>query len=177
MKVLLHTCCGPCASHCAWTLLDSGHDVTLFYSNANIYPHEEWEKRLESVQRLADHYTIPLLVDRPTHEEWLEHVAVGYEQEPERGIRCTRCFQYSLARTYAKALEEGFDLFTTCLTVSPHKATAVIFEVGRALSSTHFLAIDFKKEDGFKKSLALSEQLNLYRQSYCGCEFSIKPIS
>jgi predicted adenine nucleotide alpha hydrolase (AANH) superfamily ATPase len=158
-------------------LLDSGHDVTLFYSNANIYPHEEWEKRLESVQRLADHYTIPLLVDRPTHEEWLEHVAVGYEQEPERGIRCTRCFQYSLARTYAKALEEGFDLFTTCLTVSPHKATAVIFEVGRALSSTHFLAIDFKKEDGFKKSLALSEQLNLYRQSYCGCEFSIKPIS
>jgi epoxyqueuosine reductase len=174
VKVLLHTCCAPCASHCAWTLLDSGHDVTLFYSNANIYPHEEWEKRLESVQRLADHYAIPVLVDRPTHDEWLKQVATGYEQEPERGSRCTRCFNYSLARTAAKALEAGFDRFTTSLTVSPHKASAVIFEVGRALSSTHFLAMDFKKEDGFKKSLELSKKIGLYRQSTCGCEFSVR---
>lgn len=177
MKVLLHTCCAPCASHCARTLLDDGHDVTLFYSNANIYPQEEWEKRLESVQRLAAHYTIPLLVDRPTHKEWLEHVALGYENEPERGIRCTRCFQYSLARTYAKALEDGFDLFTTCLTVSPHKAAKQIFEVGKALSATQFLALDFKKNNGFKHSLELSAELGLYRQSYCGCEFSMKSVS
>jgi epoxyqueuosine reductase len=177
VKVLLHTCCAPCASHCVLTLLDEGHEVTLFYSNSNIAPQEEWQKRLEAVQTLARHYDLPLLVDPPEHDEWLMHVASGLEEEPERGKRCEGCFRYSLVRTHTAMLKSGHDAFTTSLTVSPHKVSATIFEVGKALSTTQFLALDFKKNNGFKHSLELTEKLGLYRQSYCGCEFSLKPVS
>lgn len=176
MKILLHTCCAPCASHCAWELLDTGHDVTLFFSNANIAPQEEWQRRLEAVQTLAHHYALPLLVDEPSHADWLAQVASGFEQEPERGMRCERCFRFSLARTYEAALAQRYDAFTTSLTVSPHKFSAMIFQVGKALSDTRFLAVDFKKQNGFKHSLELSEKLGLYRQSYCGCEFSVHHV-
>lgn len=174
MKILLHTCCAPCASHCAWELLDAGHDVTLFYSNANIAPQEEWQRRLEAVQTLARDYAIPVLIDEPLHAEWLSQVAAGFEQEPERGKRCERCFRFSLTRAYETALAKGYDAFTTSLTVSPHKPAALIFNVGNTLSETMFLAIDFKKHNGFKHSLERSEKLGLYRQSYCGCEFSVR---
>lgn len=177
MKILLHTCCAPCATHCVLTLLDEGHEVTLFYSNANIAHQDEWQKRLDAVQALAHHYDLPLLVDKPTHAEWLTQVASGFELEPERGKRCERCFRYSLARAYTATREGGYDAFTTSLTVSPHKVSATIFEVGKELSSAQFLAVDFKKNNGFKHSLELTEKLGLYRQSYCGCEFSIQPVS
>jgi predicted adenine nucleotide alpha hydrolase (AANH) superfamily ATPase len=172
MKILLHTCCAPCASHCVLALREAGHEVTLFYSNANIAPHDEWRRRLDALQTLVRHYACPLIVDTPSHVEWLRQVAAGFEQEPERGARCERCFRYSLARSYNAAIEKGFDAFTTSLTVSPHKPSALIFDVGKALSETRFLAMDFKKQNGFKHSLELSAQLGLYRQSYCGCEFS-----
>ena len=174
MKILLHTCCAPCASHCAWELLDQGHDVTLFFSNANLAPQDEWQRRLDAVQILAHDYAIPLLLDEPSHAEWLSQVATGFEQEPERGKRCERCFRFSLARSYEAVQTKGFDAFTTSLTVSPHKSSALIFQVGRTLSEQRFLAMDFKKQNGFKHSLALSEKLGLYRQSYCGCEFSVR---
>lgn len=177
MKVLLHTCCAPCATHCVLTLLDEGHEVTLFYSNANIAPQEEWQKRLDAVQALAYHYDLPLLVDTPTHDDWLTQVASGLEEEPERGKRCERCFRYSLARAFAATTKGSYDAFTTSLTVSPHKVSAMIFEVGKELSEIQFLTMDFKKNNGFKHSLELTEKLGLYRQSYCGCEFSIKPVS
>jgi len=150
--------------------------VTLFFSNANLAPEAEWQKRLESVQNLAHHYALPLLIDEPSHTEWLSQVAAGFEQEPERGKRCERCFRYSLLRTYEATLEKKFDAFTTSLTVSPHKSTALIFQVGKALSEVRFLAVDFKKQNGFKHSLELSEKLGLYRQSYCGCEFSVPHV-
>lgn len=174
MNVLLHTCCAPCASHCALALREEGHEVTLFYSNANIAPQEEWQRRLDALQTLAHHYALPLLVDTPLHRDWLQNVAAGFEQEPERGTRCERCFRYSLTRSYEAAIEKGFDAFTTSLTVSPHKPSALIFNVGKTVSEAHFLAIDFKKHNGFKHSLELSAQLGLYRQSYCGCEFSVR---
>lgn len=174
MNVLLHTCCAPCASHCALALRNEGHEVTLFFSNANLAPQAEWQKRLDAVRILAAHDSLPLIVDETSHTEWLACVAKGLENEPERGKRCERCFHYSLTRTYEVALEQKFDAFTTSLTVSPHKPSSLVFHVGVSVSQTLFLPIDFKKHNGFKHSLQRSEELGLYRQSYCGCEFSVR---
>lgn len=174
MKVLLHACCGICAGHCVSTLLGQGHEVTLFFSNANIAPHAEFEKRLEALKKLAERFAVPVIVDVPDHKEWLEKAAKGFENEPERGARCPRCFAYSLARTARAARERGFDAFTTTLTVSPHKSSPLIFSVGNAVGGNAFFEIDFKKKDGFKKTNALSRELGLYRQNYCGCEFSLR---
>jgi predicted adenine nucleotide alpha hydrolase (AANH) superfamily ATPase len=172
MNVLLHTCCAPCASHCALALQELGHGVTLFYSNANIAPRDEFLKRLDSVYVLADRLKIPVLLDAPDHADWLVRVAEGFEREPEKGIRCGRCFRYSLTRTHAAMLARGFDCFTTTLSVSPHKHSPTLFKIGRELDAERFLDIDFKKRDGFKRSLRLAAEFGLYRQSDCGCEFS-----
>jgi predicted adenine nucleotide alpha hydrolase (AANH) superfamily ATPase len=175
MNVLLHTCCAPCASACVPVLRDLGHDVTLFFSNANIAPADEYVRRLDSVRRLADHFEVPLCVDPTRHDDWLREAALGFEREPEKGPRCTRCFRYSLCRTREAMLRDGFDAFTTTLTVSPHKHTPTLFAVGQSLDPARFLALDFKKRDGFTRSLQLTAELGLYRQSYCGCEFSAAP--
>jgi predicted adenine nucleotide alpha hydrolase (AANH) superfamily ATPase len=180
MNVLLHTCCAPCASACVPALRELGHDVTLFFSNANIAPADEYERRLDSVRLLAERLAVPLCVDPARHDEWLREAAAGLEGEPERGARCARCFRYSLCRTRDAALQGGFAGFTTSLTVSPHKRSGSIFDIGRSLDPARFLAVDFKKRDGFKRSLALSAELGLYRQTYCGCEFSLRragPVS
>jgi predicted adenine nucleotide alpha hydrolase (AANH) superfamily ATPase len=174
MRLLLHTCCGPCATHCIGVLRDLGHDVTLFFSNANIAPYEEYLKRLEGVKLLAKYMKTPLFIDETIHTDWVKKVADGFEREKEKGVRCTRCFRYSLERTHAAMEEHQFDSFTTTLSVSPHKHTPSIFEVGRTIDRERFLAINFKKNDGFKHSLELTQQLGLYRQGYCGCEFSIR---
>ncbi|MDD4016986.1 MAG: epoxyqueuosine reductase QueH [Kiritimatiellae bacterium] len=174
MNLLLHTCCAPCASHCILALRDLGHDVTLFYSNANLAPRDEYLRRLESVHLLSDRWKVPLLVDETDHADWLDKAAKGFENAPEKGARCGRCFLYSLGRTRAAMAENGFDGFTTTLSVSPHKHTPTLFEVGRGLDPDRFLAVDFKKNDGFRHSLQLSAELGLYRQKYCGCEFSLR---
>jgi predicted adenine nucleotide alpha hydrolase (AANH) superfamily ATPase len=149
--------------------------VTLFFSNANISPSEEFATRLESTQLLAKHAGVPLLIDEPQHSDWLECVAKGFEKEKEKGARCERCFRYSLERTHTAMLANGFDGFTTTLSVSPHKHTPTLFAVGRAIDPERFLAINFKKNEGFKHSLALAAELGICRQKYCGCEFSIRP--
>jgi len=174
MKILLHACCGPCAGHCINALRDEGHDVTLFFSNANIAPDSEFRKRLDSLRLLADRLNAPLLVDEPDHGDWKETVAKGFEHEKEGGSRCERCFRYSLERTFHIMVRQGLDMFTTSLSVSPHKHTPAIFKVGQELDRERFLAVNFKKEGGFRKSMQISESLNLYRQNYCGCEFSLR---
>ena len=174
MALLLHTCCAPCASHCVLALRELGHDVTLFYSNANIAPHDEYLKRLEAVHQLAERLKVPVLLDEPDHAEWLDKAAKGFEREREKGARCERCFRYSLGRTRDAMLKHGFDLFTTSLSVSPHKHTPTLFKVGRELDEKRFLAINFKQNDGFKHSLQLAAEFGLYRQNYCGCEFSVR---
>lgn len=173
-RILLHTCCGICAGHCITSLLEQGHEVTLFYSNANIAPTAEFEKRLEAVKKLCAHFKVSVITDIPDHNDWLEKVARGFENEPERGIRCPRCFRYSLEHAARKARESNFDYFTTTLTVSPHKPSQTIFAIGKSIDKTRFLEIDFKKQDGFKKTNTISRSLDLYRQSYCGCEFSLR---
>jgi len=175
MRLLLHTCCAPCASHCITVLRQLGHDVTLFFSNANIAPHEEYLKRLEATKQLAKHMAAPLLIDDECeHGNWLVRAAKGFEREKEKGSRCERCFRFSLERTHAAMLKNGFDGFTSTLSVSPHKHTPTLFAVGRSIDADRFYAINFKKNDGFKHSLQLAEELGLYRQNFCGCEFSAR---
>lgn len=175
MRLLLHTCCAPCASFCIVALRQLGHEVSLFFSNANISSNEEFVTRLEAAKLLAKHVDAPLLIDEPLHSDWLNHVAKGFEREKEKGARCERCFRFSLERTHAAMLANGFDGFTTTLSVSPHKHTPTLFAVGRLIDPERFLAINFKKDDGFKRSQELAAELGLYRQKYCGCEFSIRP--
>lgn len=175
MRLLLHTCCAPCATHCIRVLQQAGHDITLFFSNANIAPQDEFLKRQEAVQLLADRWKLPLLIDTPDHADWLRQAAKGFEREREKGARCDRCFRYSLSRTYKAMLEGGFDVFTTSLSVSPFKHTPTLFRIGRELDAKRFLAVNFKADDGYTHSLQLTAELDLYRQSYCGCEFSIHP--
>ena len=211
MKVLLHTCCGPCASACVPALRDLGNEVALFFSNSNIDAEAEFEKRLDNARTLAAAEGVEVVADSYDHADWLEKVAKGFEDEPEKGARCARCFRYNLARTAAYAAAHGYDAFTTSLTVSPHKVSRMVFEAGADAawwagrgrpayvagrghpayvagrgrpayvarapsplqsSAPEFLPVDFKKKDGFLRSLRRAAELGLYRQSYCGCEFS-----
>lgn len=171
MNVLLHTCCAPCASQCVSVLRELGHAVTLFFSNANIAPEAEYQRRLDAVRTLASRMDVPLVVDATQHDDWLARVAAGFESEPEKGARCGRCFRYSLSRTHRAMEEQGFDAFTTSLTISPHKPSPLIFGIGLSLAPSRFLAIDFKKNGGFRQSVRLAAEMGLYRQTYCGCEF------
>lgn len=170
-KLLLHICCAPCACGCLDKIRE--RSVTLYFSNSNLSSAEEFEKRLENVRIFADRYAFPLIVDPYDHAAWLNAVSAvpDYKSTPERGARCAACFEYNLARTAAMAEQMGMN-FTTTLTVSPHKNSKLIFAIGGR--SSRFEAIDFKKNDGFLKSLRLSKELNLYRQSFCGCEFSLR---
>ena len=180
-SVVLHTCCGPCASACVPRLKDDGHEVTMLFANSNIDTCEEFEKRKAEAEKLAKHDGVRFAALPYDHDEWLREVAAGFENEPEKGARCARCFRYNLAKTAAYAAANGYDAFTTSLTVSPHKVSKVVFAAGQtaACSSTgsrqptiRFLERDFKKREGFKLSVKRAEELGLYRQGYCGCEFS-----
>ena len=156
----------------------------MFFSNSNIDTREEYERRLEAARKLAAAEGVTLVADAYDHADWLREVAAGYESEPERGRRCARCYRYNLARTAAYAAANGFEAFTTSLTVSPHKPSEKIFAawgeppssaVGSAREGARppvFLREDFKKKDGFKLSVKRAAELGLYRQAYCGCEFS-----
>ena len=168
-KMLLHVCCGPCASACVPRLVADGHDVTLLFANSNIDTREEFEKRLGEAKKLAKVDGVEIVALPYDHTDWLRHVAAGYEHEPERGERCMRCFRYNLAQAAKYAKAHGFDRFTTSLTVSPHKVSAMIFS---AADDAHFASYDFKAGGGYARSVKRAFELGLYRQSYCGCEFS-----
>lgn len=156
----------------------------MYFANSNIDTIEEFEKRKTEAKKLTDHDRVGFAAEPYDHEEWLREVAAGYEHEPEKGARCERCFRYNLAKTAAYARVHGFDAFTTSLTVSPHKVSEVILRVGQEVASDNstsqllpnsrptFLPENFKKHEGFKLSLKRTTELGLYRQSYCGCEFS-----
>ena len=171
MKVVLHTCCGPCASACVPRLREDGHEVTMLFANSNIDTREEFERRREAAAHLAEHDGVEFAALDYDHADWLAQVAAGYEDEPEKGRRCERCYRYNLAKAAEYAAEHGFDAFTTSLTVSPHKPSAKIFA---ASEDGRFLKADFKKREGFKLSVRRAAELGLYRQDYCGCEFSRK---
>jgi len=168
-KILLHTCCAPCAAPSAERLVLAGREVVLYFSNSNIYPEPEYLKRLKHARRLSHQMDLVIEEDQYDHDEWLAHIH-GLEDEPEKGLRCRTCFEFSLARTDQLAKRLDIPVFATTLTLSPHKVSRIIFEIGQQFS--RFEAIDFKKQEGFLRSIELSEEYDLYRQTYCGCEFS-----
>lgn len=174
MKVLLHVCCAPCASACVPRLKENGNDVTIYFANSNIDTREEFEKRRGEAQKLAANDGVELVCEEYNHEEWLKEVASGLENEPERGARCEKCFRYNLKKAASFAAKEGFDAFTTSLSVSPHKISKQLFAAGKECETdgVAFLEEDFKKREGFKISVKRAKELSLYRQNYCGCEFS-----
>ena len=174
-STLLHTCCGPCASACVPVLKAVGKSPVLYFANSNIDTAAEWSRRLAAARRLAEAEGVDLVAEPYDHAEWLEQVAKGFENEPEKGARCTRCYQYNLRKTAEYAAAHGYAAITTSLTISPHKPTKTVFAAGERAASAvlvEFLPFDFKKKNGFLKSVARAKELGLYRQSYCGCEFS-----
>jgi predicted adenine nucleotide alpha hydrolase (AANH) superfamily ATPase len=176
MKVLLHSCCAPCASGCINELRKQGLEPALYYCDSNIFPKSEWQKRLKNLEKISASENVSLIVEEYDHESWKRFVA-GLEGELEGGKRCSKCFEYRLEKAAKEARANGFDCFTTTLTVAPMKKSEKIFAIGDRIAAQHgvrFLKIDFKKNNGFKKSVEESKRLGLYRQNYCGCEFSLR---
>lgn len=172
-KLLLHICCGPCATWAAKCLM-ADYKVILFFYNPNIWPLEEWQKRLEAAQQLAEAYDLPLLVDDNGFGDWLI-MAQPLANEPERGLRCRQCYEWRLRQTAQRADLEGCAYFATSLTVSPYKDKDAINQAGKSVAQTvtaQYLSTDFQQNDGYRQSVKLSKQYGLYRQKYCGCQFS-----
>jgi predicted adenine nucleotide alpha hydrolase (AANH) superfamily ATPase len=175
-KVLLHICCGVCASSPVEKLRKDGFHVTGYFYNPNIYPQEEYIKRLEWARNVAFVLEYELVEGKYDSSYWLEGVKGG-EPEPEGGKRCCSCFELRLRETWRKAKELCIDYFTTTLTISPHKDSTAINCIGKSISQSSFLKYDFKKEEGFKKAIDFAKERRLYRQNYCGCIFSRNPSS
>jgi predicted adenine nucleotide alpha hydrolase (AANH) superfamily ATPase len=175
LRLFLHICCAPDATHPIQILKDK-YEIDAFFYNPNIHPGEEYAKRLEDMRFLAKKWDIVLHEGEYDKDRWLL-LAEEYRDEPEGGRRCEICYRMRLEETAKKAIEEGYDLFGAVLTISPHKDAGKINEIGREISAKYgipFLESDFKKKDGFKKSVELSKNLGLYRQDYCGCVYSIQ---
>jgi len=170
-RVLLHVCCGICSAWSVEKLQNDGFQVIGFFYNPNIQPEEEYQKRLIAAQKVFELLKIELLVGEYLPGLWLEKVR-GLEDEPEGGRRCFVCFRSRLEAAKRKADELAIDYFTSTLSISPHKDFQVISEIGFSLSPGGFLAYNFKKENGFKKSNLFSQEHQLYRQNYCGCFYS-----
>lgn len=173
-KILLHICCAPCSTASIERLKDK-YDITGIFFNPNIYPEKEYLKRLNETRKYCKKLGIELVETEYDYEDWLEQIK-GLEKEPEGGGRCLRCYEIRLREVVRVADKKNFDCFTTTLTISPYKNFEEIKEIGNKLGEEFgikFLDIDFKKKDGFRKSIELSKEHNLYRQHYCGCEFSI----
>lgn len=174
-KLLLHVCCANCAT-VPIELLRNEFELTLFWYNPNIYPRLEHKKRLTDVKKLAKLYKLDLIVNYTDFGKWVKLVR-GLENEPEGGKRCEICFQMRLEKIAKMAKRKNFDYFATTLTIGPQKRAETINFLGEELAKKYglkFYSADFKKQDGFKKSLELSRKYNFYRQNYCGCKYSLK---
>ena len=173
MKIALHICCGVCAAGVTERLASEGHFVLGLFYNPNIHPLEEYQRRLEVARTVARKMGFPLEIAPYVPEEWLRETA-GLENEPEGGRRCEACSRLRLEKAYFFMKERGADAFATTLTVSPHKSAAVVNRVGVEIGGEKFLVRDFKKQDGFKRAMALAKKWTLYRQDYCGCVYSMR---
>ena len=176
-KLLLHACCAPCSS-AVLERLSSFFEVTIFYYNPNITEKEEYQKRIEEIKKLIQiiptKYKISLMEGNYEPEKFYE-ISKGLEQEPERGARCYKCYQLRLEEAARIAEKYDFPYFCTTLTLSPHKNANWINEIGEELDTKYkstYLYSDFKKKEGYKRSIELSRIYDLYRQDYCGCIYS-----
>ncbi len=194
MRLLLHTCCAPCLSQCLNVLsgLDSWQkalqnkpdfEIGIYYDNPNIYPAGEFTKRKSEVEKLITLIKtdlFPILMPPDSSEEmrkeW-QKSADPYRDEPEKGKRCAFCYEFRLSETFRKAQELNYDCVATTLTLSPFKDTEKINDIGAKLSKNFgpdYIESDFKKNNGFKKSIELCRKYQIYSQNYCGCIYSIQ---
>ena len=176
-KLLLHSCCGPCSTSVIEKLKDE-YDITIYYYNPNIFPQEEYLKRLDEQKRYIKESCQDIKVVDGTYDDNVkyEDYVKGFENCPEGGDRCKLCFEFRLRQVATYAKENNFELFGTTLSVSPHKNAKLINEIGLKLQGEYgieYLVADFKKQDGYLKSIQISKKFNLYRQQYCGCKFSL----
>ena len=176
-KLLLHACCGPCSSYCL-EYLSKYFDIAIIYYNPNIYPDIEYNRRLNELKdflsKISNGNTIKLKECRYNPNEYYNAVK-GLEKLGERSKRCYECYKLRLEETAKVAFEESYDYFTTTLSISPYKDSKWINEIGEELSKKYnikFLYADFKKKNGYKRSIELSKKYNMYRQDYCGCVYS-----
>ena len=173
-KLLLHSCCAPCSSYCLKETAKAFR-VTVFYYNPNLDCEAAYVKRKSEQLRFLRETGYADFLDCDYSPEEFAEAVEGYEQEPEGGARCSRCFRLRLEKTARAAKAGGFDYFGTTLTVSPLKNAALINEIGYELQDLYgvkYLPSDFKKRGGYYESVALSKQYGLYRQNYCGCVYS-----
>lgn len=174
-KMLLHSCCAPCTSGVLWQLDD--YDITIYFYNPNIDTQEEYDKRLSALVEYIDainaenNSNIQIIAPKYNHTEFASKI-VGMENDKEGGNRCSICFALRLDSTAKYAKENKFDIFATTLTVSPHKNYEIINKIGAGIASNYdieYLPSNFKKNNGYLKSIQNSKRYNIYRQNYCGC--------
>lgn len=178
-KLLLHVCCAPCSSY-VLEYLYKYFDITVFYYNPNISSIDEYNKRYNEEVRFVSEYPFDYKINvvNGNYDNYrFEEIIKGLENEKEGGSRCLKCYRLRLLESAKYAKENGFDYFTTTLTISPYKNSKVLNEIGDEISKeigVKYLFSDFKKRDGYKRSIELSHKYNLYRQDYCGCIYSQK---
>ena len=177
--LLLHACCAPCSS-AVLERIGNYFKVTIFYYNPNITNEDEYKKRVNEIKRFISSFKTryPISLEEGTYDprDFFD-ISKGLEKEPERGKRCYKCYLLRLNETARIADKLGFDYFCTTLTLSPHKNSNWINEIGEELNKKYnstYLYSDFKKKNGYKRSIELSSEYNLYRQNYCGCVYSIR---
>ena len=178
-KLLLHACCAICSSY-VLDYLCKYFQITVLYYNPNIYPESEYQKRLLTEKKLLHYLPSHIdLLEIPYQPEEFYEIAKGLENEKEGGARCYKCYYLRLEKTAQIAKEQGFDYFCTTLSISPYKDAQKLNKIGKILETKYqikYLYSDFKKKDGFKKSNELAYKYQLYRQNYCGCEYSMAQV-
>ncbi len=178
-RILLHSCCGPCSSYVI-TFLVKYFDITVYYYNPNIYPETEYlhrkNEQIRLINLLKNDYNIDYIDTEYDYKEYLNFVnVIPFNKEGDK--HCYNCYLYRMDKTASVAVENGYDYFTTTLSVSPYKQSDYINEIGQSLEQKYgikYLYSNFKKQDGYKKSIELSKKYDLYRQNYCGCVYSLQ---
>ncbi len=177
-KILLHACCAICSGYPISLLQDMGYSVIVYFYNPNIFPQEEYQKRLEAQKQLCSHFGCELIEGKYEPDRYYNFVQ-GLEQEPEKGKRCDKCFELRLSEAAKKAKTLGIKEFTTSMVISPHKNYEKLTAIGEKIAQQEnliYLSTNFRKHDGFLKTNQISKSLNLYRQNYCGCKFAMRNL-
>lgn len=173
-KLLLHVCCAPCSTYVI-ELLKSEYDITLFFYNPNIHPLSEQKFREKEVVSYAKKNNLPIIIETGNLKDWFMMIKDVMWEKERTGVRCSYCYKDRLETSAFRAKKDGFDFFATTLSVSPYKLSKNINEIGERLSreiGIDYLVSDFKKKNGYKRSIEISNQEGMYRQDYCGCVFS-----
>lgn len=173
-QIVLHACCAVCAGYPLQLLAETEFEPTVYFFNPNIYPQVEHDRRLAELIRYCGKMNYKLIIEDDNENDWYNYVK-GLEKEPERGKRCQKCFEFRLMQTAKKAKELGIEKFTTTLFISPHKVRQDIINAGVLAAEKYnltFVDTDFRKKNGFLKTMQIAKAENFYRQSYCGCVFA-----